>query len=147
MKKAYNTWILSVFSMTIIYGGISDNKLTVNSNTCKEILFCFNEYKNDLNFEFTNYFNDKNNFRFVSAELEYSIPLSLVTLEHKVKKELEKINKQENHLNSLLVRKRSQYQLHKVNIFGQLTNPVNMATNYHKSLPPRMEGLGVRLRF
>ncbi|WP_299431431.1 hypothetical protein [uncultured Aquimarina sp.] len=147
MKKTYNIWILSVFSITLIYGGISDNKFTVNSNSCKEILFCLDGSNHYLNFEFTNYFSDKNNFHFVSTELEHFAPVSLVTLEHKVKKELEKINQREDHINLLLARKRSQYQLYKVNIFGRLTNPVNVAINYHKSLPPRMEGLGIRLRF
>ncbi|WP_299215040.1 hypothetical protein [uncultured Aquimarina sp.] len=147
MKKIYNIWILSVLGTTLIYGGISDNKFTTNSNTCKEILFCLNGYNHDLNFEFTNYFSDKNDSYFVSTELEYPVPIPLETLQHKVKKELEKINERKDHINLLLARKRSQYQLYKVNILGQLTNPVNMATNYHKSLPPRMEGFGLRFRF
>lgn len=147
MKKMYSVWIFCVFGITIIYGGISDKKFTVSTTKCEEILFCFNGYNHDLNFEFTNYISDKNYFYVIDKKLEHSVPISLVNLEHKIKKELATTNTQEDHIKLLLARKRLQYQLYAVNILGQLTNPINIATNYHKSLPPRMEGLGVRIRF
>ncbi|MFL1897080.1 hypothetical protein ACJRPK_15355 [Aquimarina sp. 2-A2] len=149
MKKVYSFWTICVVTIMITYGNIPNNEFTQNSNICNDSLFQFNEHRHDANlkYEFVNHIKFKKIVYFVSIELRISESSISTLLNSKIKKELDKIKAQDDHLNNLLTKKRSQYQLYKVALFGQATNPVNIATNPHKLQPPRIEGVGLRLRF
>ncbi|WP_025740634.1 hypothetical protein [Aquimarina pacifica] len=151
MKKLYNLLILFSFVATITYGNTHTNKATIISNNCKDyykplcIYKCSCAYS--LNNNLVSISNFQNYFYSPQKDTVFIEQIPLAQLNNKVSIAMNKLKMQEDHLNDLLKKKRSQYQLYKVNVFGQLTSPVNTEINYHKSQPPRTEGFGLRFRF
>ncbi|WP_299223628.1 hypothetical protein [uncultured Aquimarina sp.] len=147
MRKSRSLPIFFIVISMIAHANISNSHFNITSIKCSNNIkqFCFHEhtiYSSLLKKEFTD--NSKNYLYLDTTNMDYISPILLTFLKNK---EMLKINSQVVHMNHLLERKRSLYQLYKVNIFGQLTSPVNNEINYYKSQPPRMEGLGIRLRF
>ncbi|MFD2563884.1 hypothetical protein [Aquimarina rubra] len=146
MRKLRNLPILFVFISMITYGNIYDvysnsiyHKYSDSIKQC-----CLHEYAiyEGLDVESTS--NSENYLYLDYTDVNYLSPVLFNLLKNK---EMLKITAQAIHINKLLERKRSQYQLYQVNLFGQLTSPVNNEINHQKAQTPRMEGFGIRFRF
>ncbi|AXT51613.1 hypothetical protein D1818_12485 [Aquimarina sp. BL5] len=146
MKKSISLTIFFIALNIIAYGNTNDPSSKIFLVKCSDDItqFCLYGYPINNGLKRESSENYKNYLYLDYTDMDFKNPILSALLNNK---EILKIKSRAAHINVLLERKRSQYQLYKVSIFGQLTSPVNNEINHHKTQTPRMEGLGIRLRF